>query len=226
MDRFLQKLKDSFSFTRGEAAGMSVLALLIIVILTIPYYNRSLQKEEKAVSSQKSAISGQQSVVSIQLTAFSRQHSAISIQPSAFSKRQFIKEYNFIVELNGADSLELMRLRGIGPVYAKRIIRYRELLGGYNDKEQLMEVWGMDKNRYEMIKEHLRVNRDSIHKININIVTFKKLMKHPYIGYDIARGIVEARKNHGEIINIEDIMRMKGMTDSIYSKLMPYVKVR
>ena len=150
---------------------------------------------------------------------------------SAFSGQQSAQNYhgkkeNFIVELNGADSLELMRLKGIGPVFAKKIIRYREMLGGYWRKEQLMEVWGMDRVRYNGIKDNIAVNRDSIHKININNIAFKKLMKHPYIGYEVARGIVDYRMRHGEFKTVEEVRNVIGINDSIYERIEPYVKVR
>jgi competence ComEA-like helix-hairpin-helix protein len=233
MLRFIQKLKDYFSFRRGESVGLSALIALIVLILVFPYIYQIFKKETKT-----------------DFTVFDSEIKKFQINPSALnsdnyqvisdkkinglsaiSYRQSAQNYhskdgNFIVELNGADSLELMRMNGIGPAFAKRILKYKEKLGGYWQKEQLLEVWGMDKMRYDGIKENIIVNRDSIHKINLNKTAFKKLLKHPYIGYEIARGIVEFRKNHGEIKTVEEIRKFKGMNDSIFEKIEPYVKVR
>ena len=48
-----------------------------------------------------------------------------------------------VVEINTADSAELMRLNGIGASFSRRIVKYRNLLGGFISKEQLLEVYGM-----------------------------------------------------------------------------------
>jgi competence protein ComEA len=52
-----------------------------------------------------------------------------------------------IVDLNTADSVTLLTIKGIGPFYAKNIIKYRNLLGGFVAKEQLMEIWKFDQRK-------------------------------------------------------------------------------
>ena len=130
-----------------------------------------------------------------------------------------------IIELNSADTFELQRLKGIGSSFAKRIVRYRERLGGYTDKSQLMEVFGMDTVRYNEVKGNLIANKDSIHKININNVTFKDLMKHPYFPFGITKSIILYRKDHKLFKNIGELKSIQGINDSIYAKLKVYVKV-
>ena len=62
---------------------------------------------------------------------------------------------NFVIELNSADSLELLRLPGIGATFSRRIISYREFLGGFAHVNQLLEVYGISENTLENIKKHL-----------------------------------------------------------------------
>lgn len=50
-----------------------------------------------------------------------------------------------LIELNAADTTELKKLDGIGSAYAKRIVKYRDLIGGFVRKEQLLEVYGLTK---------------------------------------------------------------------------------
>ena len=235
MSRFNQKLKDYFSFKRSESIGLSVFIVLIVSILAIPHIYKAFRREEKIdftmfdkevkeLQSQQAAFSKQ-----VKADAGSKQKGAsqyINKGYIPYKYQQIKKSNNFIIELNAADSLELMRLRGIGPVFAKRIIKYRELLGGYCQKEQLLEVWGMDIGRYEGIKDNVTVNRDSVHKININKTAFKRLMKHPYIGYDLSRGILGYIRKQGEFKTIEEVRNIKGLNDSIYKRIEPYIKVR
>ena len=130
-----------------------------------------------------------------------------------------------IIELNSADTFELQRLRGIGSSFAKRIVYYRQRLGGFTDKSQLLEVFGMDTVRYNGVKGNLIVNKDSIHKININDVAFKDLMKHPYFPFGITKAIILYRKDHKLFKNIGELKSIQGINDSIYGKLKVYVKV-
>lgn len=130
-----------------------------------------------------------------------------------------------IIELNSADTFELQRLRGIGSSFAKRIVRYRDRLGGFTDKSQILEVFGMDTVRYNGVKGNLIANKDSIHKININNVTFKDLMRHPYFPFGITKAIILYRKEHKLFKNIGELKTIQGINDSIYKKLKIYVKV-
>ena len=142
---------------------------------------------------------------------------------SGFSKNK-PKEL-IIIELNHADTFELQRLRGIGSSFAKRIVFYRDRLGGFIDKSQLMEVFGMDTARYNGIRANLTVNTDSIHKIHINFVTFKDLMKHPYFPFAITKSIILYRKDHKVFKNIGELRNIQGINDSIFGKMKSYVTV-
>lgn len=57
----------------------------------------------------------------------------------------------FQVELNSTDSIELIKIKGIGPVFASRIMKYRDLLGGYVSISQLQEVYGIDSDRKSVV---------------------------------------------------------------------------
>jgi competence protein ComEA len=131
----------------------------------------------------------------------------------------------FVIELNSADTFDLQRLRGIGPSFAKRIVKYRERLGGYREKSQLLEVFGMDPEKYNEIKDHLTVNSDSIRKINLNAVTFKELLSHPYFPFEVTKSIMLYKKEHKKFQNPEELLLIKNISDSIYRKIKPYVRI-
>ncbi len=61
------------------------------------------------------------------------------------------------VELNGADTTELMRVKGIGPTFARRIVKYRRLIGGFQRVEDLQQVYGIDSERYAGIAPQVYV---------------------------------------------------------------------
>lgn len=97
------------------------------------------------------------------------------------------------VELNGADSAALVSLHGIGPYYAKKIIAYRERLGGFYSAEQLLEIDGMDEERFAGLKEYIDVDSLKIKQFPLWELHQDSIAAHPYIGAYAAKGIVRYR---------------------------------
>ena len=64
----------------------------------------------------------------------------------------------FIVEINAADTFDLQEVKGIGSSYARRISNYRDRLGGFIKKEQLLEVFGIDSAKYVQIQASFTIN--------------------------------------------------------------------
>ncbi|MBL4652981.1 MAG: helix-hairpin-helix domain-containing protein [Flavobacteriales bacterium] len=129
------------------------------------------------------------------------------------------------IEINVADSLLLVSIYGIGPVYAKRILTYRYRLGGFRDLQQLKEVYGITGENYPKIVERLRVDTAEVIKININTAIWKILVRHPYIDKNVANGIINYRKQHGHYNTVADIKRSDLVNEELYRKIAPYLKI-
>lgn len=127
------------------------------------------------------------------------------------------------LNINQADTLDLMQLKGIGPAYAKRIIKYRNLLGGYARKEQLLEVYGMDTTRYHGFSSDIFIDTLEIRKINANTAGVKDLIAHPYIEYFVAKTIIRHRDKDGPFTSIEEIKERTGIPSEIFQKIRPYL---
>ncbi len=125
------------------------------------------------------------------------------------------------LELNSVDSAALIAIKGIGNTYAKRILKYRSLLGGYVAIEQLKEVYGFNEELYLQVKDHFTLNTATIKKINLNTDEFKVINKHPYITYEICKSIFDWRKKTSiTATNLKDILK----DEVLYQKLLPYLK--
>ncbi len=134
------------------------------------------------------------------------------------------RENPIILELNTSTSDELQTLYGIGPAFADRIIKYRDLLGGFHTKEQLLEVYGFDSIRYMQIESAVVADSNMIRKLRINQGEFRDLLRHPYISYDLTREIFSYRSK-GRIKRLESIRQLKTINDSLFQKLMPYLSL-
>lgn len=134
--------------------------------------------------------------------------------------------YKYKIDINVADSTELIRLNGIGPILAARIIKYRNKLGGFIKKEQLQEVYGMDSLKYLSILNQIIIKDNlKIRSMNINKASFAQLKQHPYISYNIANAIVNYRKQHGDFNKNDEIKNIDLINDELYFKLEPYINI-
>lgn len=127
-----------------------------------------------------------------------------------------------IIEINAADSLELERIRGIGPAFASRIIRFRKRIGGFYRKEQLLEIYGMDSLKYDQLKDQIQVNSGLITKLNINTFTFEEIRHHPYLNYKQMNAIIQYRTQHGSYKSIDDLRKIAILNEEIIRKIEPY----
>lgn len=147
---------------------------------------------------------------------------SVGQNPSNASK--FFSE-RYKAELNSADSAELVKVYGIGPATARRIIRYRERLGGYNSVDQLREVSGIDSAKFEMIREGVFADPDVVRKIEINKATISQLRQHPYIDYYIAKAIVDNRVKKGAYTSPEELSEIPLIYGALFNKLKPYISI-
>jgi DNA uptake protein ComE-like DNA-binding protein len=134
-------------------------------------------------------------------------------------------EEPLIVELNGADSIELQKCTGIGPSYARRIISYRTLLGGFYDKSQLLEVYGMDSARYAGLQHQVTTNPEILRKMSLDTVSFKNLLRHPYFEYYLVKAIFNFMDDQNGLDSIQQLKSMPEIYDELYDKISPYLEV-
>ena len=130
------------------------------------------------------------------------------------------KQVTSKIELNSADSLALIEVNGIGPSYAKRILKYRSILGGYVSVEQLKEVYGFTEETYEKVKSSFTADPKAIKKIDLNKDSFKSVNKHPYLSYEITKLIFDwRRKSIITATNLKEILN----DETLYTKVLPYL---
>lgn len=127
------------------------------------------------------------------------------------------------IELNNADSAKLTRVHGIGPAFAARIVEYRKRLGGFLNKDQLKEVYGIDTVKFAGIKNQVTVNTAHITKIKINEVDFEGLRRFPYLTNKQTNAIIQYRNQHGNYTGIADMRNIAILDDIILRKIEPYI---
>lgn len=127
------------------------------------------------------------------------------------------------IDINTADSTGLLPLPGIGPVLAGRIIKYRNLLGGFLDENQLTEIYGLTEETLERITPFICVDTTRIGKLHINYADFRTLLRHPYLEYEDVKAIMKYRDVMGQISAIQDIWQNFLLPDSTLDRIEPYL---
>lgn len=126
------------------------------------------------------------------------------------------------LEINAADSAQLVAIRGIGPTSAQRLLTYRNALGGFVHPEQLNEVWGLHPNVRATISETLSIDTSKVVKRNINELSLDSLASHPYIDWKLARSLCSMRERKGGFSELNELREHHRIDDSLYHKLSPY----
>lgn len=131
------------------------------------------------------------------------------------------------VEVNTADSAALVALPGIGPAFARGIIRYRERLGGYRSLDQLAEVHVLkDKpDALLRLKELLIADTLAIRRIPINSCTAEELAAHPYARWAVAKPVIAYRQQHGPFGSLEELRAIPALGEEAFRKLAPYLSL-
>jgi DNA uptake protein ComE-like DNA-binding protein len=134
-----------------------------------------------------------------------------------------VKRTDIIVDLNSADTTQLMQVKGIGRGYAKGIVRFRQQTGGFVSVDQLSEIFGMRPENLEKIRPFCKVNQDMVQKIKVNIASAERLKTHPYINFYQAKAIYELRRKKGRLKDISDLKVLSEFAPEALNKLKPYL---
>lgn len=130
-----------------------------------------------------------------------------------------------IIDVNTADTADWQLLPGIGPGFARRIVAFREKLGGFYEVSQVGECYGLPDSTFKKIQPFLQIGNGSLKKIDLNLTDEKSLAAHPYIRYKLARLIIQYRSAHGHFRHVEELRQLPLVDDVIYRKIEHYIVI-
>lgn len=205
----ISRIRNYLSVTKKEWNGMVILVILIVLILATPLVFQQFRKD--------TTINVKEFNHDVALLEQAQKHHGGT---AALYKKA---APGVIIELNTADSARLTELHGIGPSFARRIISYRNRLGGFIKKEQLMEVLGLDPGTYAGLQAQVSVDASHIRKIHINSATFDSLKYFPYLSFKQMNAIVQFHEQHGDYESLADLGNIAIMDAATIQKIKPYI---
>lgn len=145
----------------------------------------------------------------------SRYHTSKEVEKKSFGP----------IDINEADSLEWLSLKGIGPALTHRILKFRDKLGGFHSIAQVAEVYGLADSTFLLLQPFLSCRSNNVRKILINAATLEELEKHPYISRKLAKVVIAYRDQHGPFRSKEELENILITEPGQLMKLIPYVSV-
>jgi competence protein ComEA len=235
-----EPVKNWFGFTRRERRSTSILLAIIFIIIGLRYIlpEQNIEIENLAIIladteniheiSDTGISSGKvrklayiQKIYSVDSSKLKRRES--SLGRSWKTMADSLMPERVLLDINSCDSMSLVVLPGIGPVLSARIIKYRNMLGGFASVEQLKEVYGLPEETYELIQGRLFADSSKLRKININSAMYRDLSRIPYLEKYEVTAILKYRELKGRISGIRDLTDNKLLTMEKAIKAGPYM---
>ncbi|WP_026452751.1 ComEA family DNA-binding protein [Aequorivita capsosiphonis] len=136
------------------------------------------------------------------------------------------KSFTQKTDLNKATQEQLQQVSGIGEALSKRVVSYREKLGGFSNDFQLYEVYGLND---EVVQRALNIftvkTPKEINKINVNYASASDISTIPGISFEMAKKIWEFRVLREEIGSIQELGKIEGMTERKLQLIQLYLSI-
>lgn len=132
----------------------------------------------------------------------------------------------YLIEINSADTNDLIALPGIASKLAGRIVNFRDKLGGFYSLNQMKEVYGLNPETLELILPKLTIDPNFIKTIDINQIDEKTLAQHPYCGFKCSRMLINFRNQHGKYKNCEDFNLIAALNSDKIPQLCHYLEFK
>lgn len=113
------------------------------------------------------------------------------------------------LDINDALEEDLIAVRGIGPAFAKKLLRRRADLGAFVSMEQMEEFKEFSPDAVAGLKTAFKVGQNpSVNTINVNTASLQQLTRFPYFNREIAKAIITQRSMKGKIGNIDELSKI------------------
>jgi competence protein ComEA len=144
---------------------------------------------------------------------------------TAYEKKTYEKKVIAPVDINAGDSSAFDALPGIGGGYSRRIINFRNRLGGFYKVDQIAETFGLPDSVFQKIKPLLKISGNDVKQLNINTAKEEELKAHPYIRWQLAKVITAYRSQHGDFKTLQELKKIMTIDEETYNKISPYLTI-
>lgn len=224
---FSAEKKEKFRFDPNKATQeeLTGLGIPLPVARTILNYRskggkfRYREDLQKIYSLQPEVYGELESWIDLPVKANTRENVFVKNSTDPVKKKTAAPSQELPLDINTADTTALKKLRGIGPVYASRVVRFRDALGGFHSPDQLDETYGIPPDALLALKKAVVVG-SPVKRIPVNETD---VFKHPYLKAYQVKALLSYRKQHGKFTSVEDLYKIKVLDEETIQKIKPYL---
>ncbi len=143
------------------------------------------------------------------------------------------------IDINLADSIDWVQLPGIGPVLAARIVRFREMKGGFHSVDDLRDVYNLPPTLLEELHDQLYLNPKTVPsgrvafskpdyrgpRLDLNEATAADLEQLPGIGAVLSQRIINYREARRGFDHVDDLKKVYQLSEETLAAIRPFVFV-
>jgi len=220
LPRIKYYLRFTLGMTRAEIRGVIVLCILIGMGMGVDEFLRYRER--------------QRVIEFFEPVRFEVIYQGMEATQKIRSSKKYPKPYYFkaswtphkqdawTIDMNAADSLAWVALPGIGPGFAKRILKFKEQLGGFSAINQLKEVYGMDTIWVDHYRNRFKLGAGVYRRLQVNRLLWQEF-RHPYLPYAQAKVFLNYRKQHGVVRDYAELSQIKLLDMRVWERLKPYL---
>ena len=213
-------MKSFFRFTAGEWAASALIGLMLLagILFYFLYENTAVAHTG---STEYQALFPESAQAQLQLEDTAKK----AFMSDSLKKQPKKQLYAIVkVELNHADTSDIMRIPQFGSKRSQRIVEYRDKLGGFYSLSQLQEIYILQNINPEYVEKYFTADRRLIRKININQCDYKTLVSHPYFDSYLTKTILNYRQHNGPIRDMSHLREITHIYAELEEKLQWYIE--
>lgn len=155
------------------------------------------------------------------------EHIQITEQPTYTAKSAYQPKSYQKIDINSATAEDFQQFKGIGPSYAKRILKMKEGLGGFISVQQIGELYKLPDSTFQLMLPYLECAPTTVQQLNVNTATLDELKAHPYLRWFHAKAIIHYRETEGKWKSIDLLQILTEFDDGkgTFEKVKPYLRV-
>lgn len=177
--KFNRNLKAYFNYSKSELNSIRIMIIIIVIVFCVPELVKSVAGSDVVATPSKIYMIKQDSLGNIRKNF----------------KRPVKKYIDSIIELNTADTNLLKKVKGISPWYAKKIVRFRDRVGGFCEISQLRDV-KLREGLYEKIYKQFTVDASLVKHFDVDTISFRNLLRNPYFDYKTVKKIFKIKNDY------------------------------
>lgn len=247
--------KDYFVFSKKERNAVIVLLVLMFLTLVLPAFFKSPKAEipiiDLSLQKQVDSVLDKNDTYNQNNYSSSNNDDKYSGSGSYSSSSNNIKLSLFNFDPNTLSEEGFQKL-GIPQRNINTIIHYREKGGRFRKPDDIKKIYGLSENMLSQLIPYIKIAgsaesnpisnyykanegeygsnkpssfKEKINSININAASEEDWKSLPGIGDVLSKRIVKFRNSMGGFKSIDDVARTYGLTDSVFQKLKPFLKM-